>query len=582
MATAVTIGGARLTRMTHIRIPHHAHDHGAIVPSMLYAVSLVLVTVGVGLALLGDDLTAFLNGPLPDAATVRSDGTKYPSFADIRGWGYQLRLLGVVVAAVPIGALLSLHPDVSRLASELSNRLSSRYLLALALLLAVSFALYAYLAYPPNAWPSNARMHWLDQFYGRSDHFFYTLVKLPHVVFYEMPHIWQGINGALSVALTYGIGRQVFRPRWGAFLLAIGFLLSSNMLMFANMAEDVSVAVTALLLAVYAYTRNCIYGFGVALFIVFLARPQLSLLAGAFVVTHAIYWARDRQTERVGSRLLNGLREPFFLRNIAVFVALFVVWGIVLTALDARYFLTGSGLIDQASFLDLEPRSVDGFLLTPFSGAYFYHFLWVYPLPLLLANAYVAVRFRRLSRSGQQLFIWCWIFILGSLVFLEAATTSYYNVRYITYYWPLVLVAGSLAPTILRIRGFKKRRFGTVAIVSILLLSVVTPYTDAFSRRAEIEGRDLTTLYADRHEIRELVEGRKGKVYSTYTAHTQKNYVAFILKEPFGVVKGMKSGMRLPDQSFLIRPSEADYGNAEVVYQNGTIELVRSRGDGDG
>ena len=60
---------------------------------------------------------------------------------------------------------------------------------------------------PHNALPTNSRWHWVDIYFDRRENWYYTLVKYPHMLFYDNPYILQGLNAALNVSLMYAVGR---------------------------------------------------------------------------------------------------------------------------------------------------------------------------------------------------------------------------------------------------------------------------------------------------------------------------------------------------------------------------------------
>jgi hypothetical protein len=142
---------------------------------------------------------------------------------------------------------------------------------------------FGWLGRPHNAFPSNARFHWVDYPIWDSDSFFYAAGRIPHRIFYDFPFLWQGINAAVISLLCYSIGRQLGASRWTSTAMATFPAIAGNVLIYANTAEDVLINF-ALLFGVIAATlkrRPTLLGFALALAV--LGRPSFIVLSGCLV-----------------------------------------------------------------------------------------------------------------------------------------------------------------------------------------------------------------------------------------------------------------------------------------------------------
>ncbi|MCG8435131.1 MAG: hypothetical protein MJA83_13975, partial [Gammaproteobacteria bacterium] len=121
------------------------------------------------------DIVLFLaDHLLPTAFLPRSAGTFYPSFTDGRGYAYQLKNVSVLLILTLIAVTFVWLYDLARerysilqlsfMASWANNLPTIK--IGLFATVIMTIVIYAYFSYPPNAFPSNARMHWVDIFYN--------------------------------------------------------------------------------------------------------------------------------------------------------------------------------------------------------------------------------------------------------------------------------------------------------------------------------------------------------------------------------------------------------------------------------
>ena len=155
-------------------------------------------------------------------------------------------------------------------------------------------AWYGWLSTPHNAFPSNARFHWVDYITWDSDDYFSTLGRIPHRVFYDAPWMWQSINAAIAVVLCYLIARRMGIGRGLSTVLASVIALSGNLMIFANSAEDVLFNVTLMLLLLYASLRRIGWFVGLALLLLILGRPSFAIVALALPIGELLVAVRHR------------------------------------------------------------------------------------------------------------------------------------------------------------------------------------------------------------------------------------------------------------------------------------------------
>lgn len=537
---------------------------------------------GALLYILAEPAAGLVNDAMPLSGSVRGRGTNYPGLADENGLEHQLKWLGAII---PLSFLLAMvGPSIAKKGSRLLRgyRVNARHVPYLVPIL--TGLGYLYLAYPPGAYASNARMHWVDQFYGRSDHFLYSLVKIPPRVFYEHPYIYVGLIGAANSLLVVLILKRIGAPIYLQGLGGISFAISSNLLTFANMAEDVQINIFAMLLTLLFIVARRWILVGVGLFLLFLGRPPLVLLAVSLGVVGVVMMV-VRRRRGVSEELTDSMR------NIAVALAiagiLFVLWFGFLSAADSNWMTPPEGPLP--STVSGNPvKSVDGFELHRGSGAYLLHALWVFPVPVVVGAIATIGRITRLSKRTIFNLSVVGTFLVLSMLFLELVPTMYYNVRYLTYYYvPLWLICiigvnGILHPWAERQTNLIRRAVGAGLIVT-LCLAPLAPHSPAFARKEKLKDRPITELHEVQDQLQELGEG--SELVTTFGQHTWVNYLSYVFKRPFGnwtVVEDVGASERVEEPTvFVVRREEvgdlvSDGGSYFLSYIGSGVAVVWS------
>jgi hypothetical protein len=495
--------------------------------------------VGVALILLAEQLAAVVVRLLPGRARLRSLGTNFESFDDI-GADIVARTGWVLVAACGIAAIAQWL-----LARGIRFRIEDRRIhLAITSVVVVATAgWYGWLSTPHNAFPSNARFHWVDYITWDSDDYFYALGRIPHRIFYDAPWMWQSINAAIAVLLCYLIARRMGIGRGLSTVLASVIALSGNLMIFANSAEDVLLNVTLMLLLLYASLRRVGWFVGLALLLLILGRPSFAIVALALPIGEVLVALRHRERP-------TRQQVMYVLTAAAVTAVGVLITQIYFTIAGRRYFLTQGRLVYVPELDGVTPREVDGFTLTAWSGAFSLHLLWVIPVFVLVGAIAAVVVARRQSVHVEST---VYLAVSGAVLLvlvLEANPLLYYNIRYLTYLLPLLTIAAwsLLAPGVVgpSSTGETRRRVvaGAVAMrpfvaAALVLGPLVIPASPVGVKRA-IEQRDELELLDVNTELRELAEGRT--VYLLFGAASTRNYLSYVLR-------GNPNDIKLPSGS---------------------------------
>ncbi len=454
-------------------------------------------------------IAGWMGDILPWRAQVSSAGTQHAIFSELAP---EIVERNALVALAAIASVL-----LWRWLRQLRLPSGSSLILAVTVPL-ISAAWITYLAHPHNAFPTNSRFHWVDFIGYESDRFFYVAGRLPHYIFYETPYVWQGLNSLALSLCCYLIGRRLGHSRGLAAMLGAFPAISGNMLLFANTAEDVFINHLLLFGVILASLSRRSTALGIAIALAVLGRPSFILLAGCAFAAEAIYHLRS-------GKALRSLLSGYIMRALVVLLAIIVSCQVIFTIMGTRYFFINGRVIDTGRLDVLTPRAIDGFTISPFSGTYIGHLLWVMPLVFLLAAAVTLLISKDLDQPIQTTAYLSALFIVGHLLTHEAKPLVYYNVRYLTYIVPFLFFLAWAGTAHKRFPADGPLRAGL--LVALLLGPTVFPAKplevhDRLANRAEHELLDI------RHEFRAISEGKE--IYVDFGANSSLNYIVYVLR----------------------------------------------------
>lgn len=509
----------------------------------------------IALALARSPVVDWLDAILPTAATVRSAGTGFPSFAEAMGH------------ALPMSAWLLL---AAAMGSLLSNWASPppRSALPFGVLVGAAAAVCAaWSALPPNAFPSNARIHWVDNLFERSDDYFYALVKLPNRLFYENPWALAALLSLTTAGLVYAIlrrsvpGRPLLAP-----LAAATVTAASTTTLFSNAAEDVALTVVTVLAVALALVSRAPVSLGLAIFVATLARPQMVILVPAVVLSEVLAAALEPRNHRLWPMVVRVLGSRSARRAASALIVPSMIWQGYLY-ISGNGWLLVEGQLIASPLIGLDPRAIDDFIITPFSGSYLFHLIWVLSPPVIVASLLAARGITKLSPEGRRLFMMAWFFMVGTVLLSEIIVLYYYNVRYLAYAIPLVLAASwtALTPGV-PVTGGKG---ATTTMFAILLAAgpAMLPQP-ALDVHRQVAQDPLGRAYWARYEIRDEVQGLP--VGTDMPSDTDVNYLSYILRRSIDQIDRYDVGSAPPDQ--VIFTQEIDrYEGAAIVWSGNNL-----------
>lgn len=516
-------------------------------------VTTCLAVAGVAVVVFADRIAAAITRVMPAAGRTRGLGTNFDGF-EVVGSSVVRRTGVVVVVSVVAVAIGGLADGVQ----PLRVRRRVRYLVqgCTALLVALWFG---WLARPHNAYPSNSRFHWVDYLTFDSDNYFYAAGRLPHLLFYEVPFLWQAINAAMLVVVIAAISNRLRLPTTTSALMCLSPAVSTNLLLFADTAEDVLLNVTLLLGVVLALMHRRPVATGLALSLAVLGRPSFLLLAAALVAAEAVAGIRsgDRNDARVEStgrlslgwlgHLARSVDRRFVGRTITAFVMSTAAFQLLFSLLGRRYLFTNGRIVDTGFLDDYRPIDVDGFFISPLSGAYFLHLLWVMPLVLLVGAVVAVALSQHGGRTIEATVYFCAFSVAGIVLVHELKPLGAYNIRYLTYVWPFLFVLAWIAFVLVGANWSRSMRIGALGV---LVLGLTVLPVDPIARKRAVEERVETELLERRAEFDRLF-GDTGVVI-TFGGRSTRNLLAYVINDDRSQISSVYDVELVPSDAWVI------------------------------
>lgn len=472
--------------------------------------------IGVGLIAAAEPLVEFSVEILPNRMFVTSRGRSYPSFNEVgasvvRRTGIAL-LLSVVVAGVSRSRARSRHLDTALTSGIIGG----------------TACWYGWLGTPHNGFPSNARYHWVDYLTFNDDYFFYAAGRLPHMVFYEAPYLWQAINAGVIAYLFYAIARRLGLSIPLAQLVALFPAISSNMLLFSSAAEDVLINVALILFVIHASLGRRPIIFGLALALAILGRPPFLLFIPCAIAAELVPLLR----RPVAAKRVDWTYTAIFTIAAAAFT---LIAQIVFTLMGDRYFLVNGRIVDTAVLDAATPAEVDGFTIHAFSGAYVGHTLWMVPAAFLVVAVLTLGSLASQHVPTRHTAIFSTLAAIGIILVHEARPQTAYAQRYLTYTLPFVVVVAWtwLAPR-RRADGasapWSRQPTGMIAVftAAALTFGAMTLPVQPIQEKRTREQRVELELLGIKHGLRGLAADRC--VYFSDGARSSQNYLSYVLK----------------------------------------------------
>ena len=278
--------------------------------------------------------------------------------------------------------------------------------------------------------------------------------------------MWQGINAGIVAALCFAIGRQLGFSTWLSAAMATLPAISGNLLLFATAGEDVMLNTMLLLFVIFAALQHEPIMMGVALTVAVLSvGPSFIILFPCLVLAELACRLRARSDAHRAD-------WHYVSSAVGVGLVLTISMQLLFSVLGRRHFLTNGQFIRTSGLDSLVPRRVEGFLISPFSGAVRH--------PTSSGRCHSCSSSAQLSPSSRRLgsdnpvaatIYFSGLFVVVHLLVHEAKPLAYYNTRYLAFTLPSLFF---MAWASIARPGFPAKGSYRAAVVSLLVLGPFT------------------------------------------------------------------------------------------------------------
>lgn len=505
---------------------------------------------------------------LPLAALPRSMGSYYPGFLQEGGFAYQIARLGVLIFVTITFWVIAKIATSSKLLDRFQRFSAPPDVLTAFLIFVAGFLVYAYLAYPPYFFPTNARIHWVDIHYAWSDVWVYALPKLINPYFHAFPHALPGIYGGVSTSLIFLCLRRLGYDTFPAALGSVAYLLASNLLIFATIAEDINLSIAMLLLCTYSFLSKRWTLFGLATFLAFLARPSNLVLPLMFGFTYyfSFYDYSIRKTLR--NPLAAFRHEPGLTRAAMFALIPGIIWNALLVATN-NHFLFGAESTAYETLSTQRSIKVDGFTIERFSGTVLLHQLWVFPIPITLFAVAALFITRHASRTSQAFVIASIGTIAANILLVEHLKMWYFNIRYITYFYPLLVLAAFAA-----VQNLKTSSVTRAAAFLLVALSTTITFNYAFSAREKLLENPLALALSEHGELMKT-HSSCNLYWTDHRSRNERSGISYLIKEDIRRIKVVQ------EDTSIIRENEClisanPHPELKAIYSGEHVSVYKS------
>lgn len=499
------------------------------------------VIIGSILVAFADRIAHGITWAMPDRARISSSGTGVETL-DVLGPEI-VRRSGIVLL---LAAVISVFASMWR-----SDTIIRVRLLTPAVIVATG-VWYGWLAEPHNAFYTNARFHWVDYLTWDSDRFVYAAGRVPHLIFYESPYLWQAINAAAMAYVFYSIARHLDLSAAMSTAIAAVPAISGNLLLFANTAEDVVLNTTLLAVVILVALRRQPVMLGLALGLASLGRPSFVILIVCVAAAEVAVSLRHRTGFR-------GTDWRYLAASTGTAIGFVMLGQLTFAVLGDRYFFVDGQVIRTDQLEQWSPRPIEGFTISPLSGAYALHLLWVMPLFLLLGATCSVFTASGQSRRIEALIYTSGFFVLAHVLVHESKPLAYYNARYLAYVFPFLFF---MSTTLLAHRRLPAANSIRAAGLTLLVAGTAVFPADPIEAKRWVEDRPETVLLSARNELRDVTSDKF--VFLDFGDVLSRNYVAYVLRRDIATIQLIGESSQLPQRPDTPGRGE-DLGPDEIV-----------------
>lgn len=446
-------------------------------------------------------------GLLPPQITTRTAGI------DVRVGGLDRHLDRIVAVWLGVTLLAAGLASVGHRASRAAMNVQRLDVLKLSVAGLLSALLLTYISHPVDVGSSNFWFHWAREVH-RTDQAvsYYYLPQLVNGFFTREPLVLVFLVWLANFLTASIVANHFFSDIRISIVAVVAAFSTANFTYYSGAEEDVSIAHLCMFGLLAALLKNRWVLAAAICVVACSARPQFVLFIPCVASWLAIGAAR-------GNREFRDTLRFTATAAVGILFYQFVVLG-------ERRWLLNDGRILNNAFSIIDPISVDGFEIYPWSGSYVGHSLWMLPIVPLLLILSISV----LSSYSHRVDVLLPAFLgVSQLAVLEMNPLFFFEFRYLSYVAPFVvsLMWGLCAST-------RDSRWYLPAL-AICFLGPLGFSLDSIDRRNEVMNSSASVVMSHQEDIKRAIGADCVAVVGPASLETNRlaNALPFVLRRPW-------------------------------------------------
>jgi hypothetical protein len=486
---------------------------------------------------------------LPTRMLVRSSGTFYPNFKTI----LIFQILHLFYLCIFSLFLLSISVRLTKNAPKF---------------LFVLVGIFVYWFYASNSFPPIVNANFMinkvnfassDVMSGpfivsRSSTAYPLFVRAANL-FYDYQHIFTGICAVFIFIIVNGIISARFKETSSTTNLIVSFCICfcGALTSFSFGAEDVLFNIIFILLFLYFSVKPNLIMANLTLVCIYLNRPQLlPALFPLYLYLHISNYISERNFKKVAL-------GPF------IFLTFLFSWNVILYQFDLNWLVSKSG-----SFLsaveNFNPIRIEGFTIHRWSMTFYLHSFWIYGVVGLLFYPFLYVA----AKKQYWLELSLGLGFLINCVVHDFLTMFYFNWRYLTYFFPVMVLSSHFVLNKVALRA-KYLNFYHI----VLALSLFTFYEPFIGKLNWLPGyssftskyeTDFENLWNERDQLRKTIGD------DSLRCEPDKHIcrmVSYVLIRSYGEVRRRKADY------LVISTNKPTPSGSKTIYEGKRIKIVK-------
>lgn len=288
---------------------------------------------------------------------------------------------------------------------------------------------------------ANARYHWVEYFTNvrgeRTTNYFYFTTRVIHGITESFPYVASALISAVFGFSTILIANSMHSHVFFKYLASTSIIWFPPLTPFLDPSEDLYInnAMTMVAIAVIIRRPSSPIAHGLAFCLVGLTRLTTLPTVLVFGCLLFFLWRIRTHKDEPNQTRIAALVRYLAISSVPFLLVNGSLWRLGDPPLKFVIFGEGGAYGDRN-----RPIDTDGFLISQFSGIYIGHGILLFGAFFLFAVILVSFRYQFLPRLAKFTFFAVSFAIIVQFLVLEYFPLHYYNIRYLLFVWPLVLV----------------------------------------------------------------------------------------------------------------------------------------------